>query len=224
VARRKGGSPPITSSESTRFRSVSEFDAIVLAGGTSRRMGVESKTAITVGGEPLLDRAIDAVRDAERIIVVGPWCKTRLPVMWAREDPIGGGPAAAIEAGLAQLDRLQQASGPHDRATRPVVVLAGDVPFAHSAVPRLLSAADGADVAVLVDGTGRDQLLVAAWQSEALRRTLSGVQTEGSSVRTLFNEARVARVVASEHEALDCDEPFDVERARELESTDPASS
>ncbi|MEI6620471.1 MAG: NTP transferase domain-containing protein [Actinomycetes bacterium] len=200
------------------------FDAIVLAGGTSRRMGVESKTAITVGGHSLLDRAIDAVRDAERIVVVGPECDTSLPVIWARESPIGGGPAAAIEAGLTQLDRLPLAAGPQGHARCPVMVLAGDVPFAHTAVPRLLRAAIDADVAVLVDGSGRDQFLVAAWHPDALRGALSQTETTGSSVRALFDNARVARVLASGPEALDCDEPSDVERARELESTDPGSS
>jgi molybdopterin-guanine dinucleotide biosynthesis protein A len=180
-------------------------------------MGIESKTAIKVGDRTLLDWAVHAVRDAGRIIVVGPECETILPVIWAREDPVGGGPAAAIDAGMTALDRLPLDPAPPDPASRTVVVLAGDVPFAQSAIPRLLRTAADHDVAVLVDPSGRDQLLIAAWHVTALRSRLSDLEIGGSSVRALFDNASVTRVLASEPETLDCDEPSDIQRALQFD-------
>ena len=42
------------------------YDAIVLAGGQSRRMQVEDKTRVMVGGRPLLDRVLAAVAGGRR--------------------------------------------------------------------------------------------------------------------------------------------------------------
>ena len=49
-----------------------DYDAVVLAGGSSGRMGGADKAEIEIHGERLLDRVVEAVRDAKRVIVVGP--------------------------------------------------------------------------------------------------------------------------------------------------------
>ncbi|PRH79320.1 molybdenum cofactor guanylyltransferase [Streptomyces solincola] len=117
---------------------MSGFDAVVLAGGAARRLGGADKPAVTVGGRALLDRVLDACRGAGRTVVVGGRRPTGRPVHWAREQPPGGGPVAALAAGL----RLVEAD--------TVVVLGGDLPFlGDSTVPALLAAltADGASPA-----------------------------------------------------------------------------
>ncbi len=47
------------------------YDAIVLAGGSGRRLGGVDKADIRVGEQTLLDRALDAVAEATKRVVVG---------------------------------------------------------------------------------------------------------------------------------------------------------
>lgn len=98
-------------------RGAEGYDAIVLAGGEARRLGGADKPAVRVGGRTLLDRVLTACADAGRTVVVGPRRPTCRPVTWAREDPPGGGPLAALHAGLRLAERER------------VVVLAADLPF-----------------------------------------------------------------------------------------------
>ncbi|WP_431983865.1 DUF6457 domain-containing protein [Streptomyces qinglanensis] len=79
------------------------YTALVLAGGGARRLGGADKPAVTVGGRPLLDRVLAACGDAAATVVVGPRRPTCRPVLWAREEPPGGGPLAALQAGLDAL-------------------------------------------------------------------------------------------------------------------------
>ena len=187
---------------------MTSFDAIVLAGGTSRRMGGGDKTAIVVGGQTILDRAIAAVEKAERIVVVGPPCDTTVVVTWTRENPPGGGPVPAVAAGVNRLGTTAP--------DRPIVILAGDVPFASSAIPRLRQALGKHDVALLVDVDNHDQYLIAIWQGAALRRRIAIDDLQGMSMRRLFDVADAIRVVAQEQEALDCDEPADITSAHQI--------
>ncbi len=67
-------------------------------------------------------------------------------VTFTVEDPAGSGPAAAIVQGLSFVDAAT------------VVVLAADLPFAATAVPKLIGAVAGgdADAAMLVDDSDDD--------------------------------------------------------------------
>jgi molybdopterin-guanine dinucleotide biosynthesis protein A len=181
-----------------------KFDAVVLAGGTSRRMAMLStdKVGLDVGGASLLDRAIEAVTAAESIVVVGPQRPVRLPVRWTTETPPGSGPASALMAGLEHL------------SAEVVVVLAADLPFAATAVPRLLAALTTADAAMLVDD-GHRQPLLAAYRTAALRDR--GADCADRSVRELVQGLSVVEVPAVNEEAFDCDTPDDVQRARSLD-------
>ena len=117
--------------------------------------------AIPLGGRDLLDRVLDAVPDADRVVVVGPSRPLPRPVAWRREDPPGGGPVAAIAAGLPAT------SAPL------VAVLAGDLFLTASAVCALRAAVGpDDDGALLVDADGRAQLLAGVWRSAALRLSL----------------------------------------------------
>ncbi|WP_432092348.1 NTP transferase domain-containing protein [Streptomyces sp. bgisy100] len=108
------------------------YDAVVLAGGAAKRMGGADKPGLRVGGRPLLDRVLGACADATTTVVVGSRRPTARPVRWAREEPPGGGPLAALAAGLAHV-------------TEPVVLaLSADLPFLSAETVRaLIGALDG---------------------------------------------------------------------------------
>ncbi|MCK1817866.1 MULTISPECIES: NTP transferase domain-containing protein [Streptomyces] len=182
------------------------FDAIVLAGGAARRLGGADKAAVTVGGRPLLDRVLDACRDARRTVVVGPPRPTRRPVRWVREDPPGGGPLAALAAGAGAAE-----------VTAPLVaVLATDLPFLTPATPRALLAAlpPDADGVLEQDADGRDQPLTAVYRTEPLRRALAGLPAvHGAPLRTLLPALTLHRR-AGATTTFDCDTWAEIAAAR----------
>ncbi|MBT2446315.1 molybdenum cofactor guanylyltransferase [Streptomyces sp. ISL-43] len=184
------------------------YDAIVLAGGAARRLGGADKPGLLVGGRPLLDRVLDACADAATTVVVGGRRPTARPVRWAREEPPGGGPLAALDAGLR-----------HTTAAL-VLVLSADLPFLDARTVRRLLDAPGADGAVLRDPDGRDQPLVAAYRAEPLRREIALLATEHGSVtglplRAVTAELDLAHVTAAAPLAsFDCDTWDDLAAAR----------
>ncbi|MFF7903274.1 NTP transferase domain-containing protein [Streptomyces sp. NPDC007920] len=146
-------------------------DAVVLAGGAARRLGGADKPGLRVGGRALLDRVLDACSDADTTVVVADPRPTARPVRWAREEPAGAGPLAALDAGLR-----------HTTADH-VVVLSADLPFLErDTVRRLLTAlrADRSDGVLVTDADGRDQPLVAAYRAQALRRALAALARTAS--------------------------------------------
>ncbi|HEY5201745.1 MAG TPA: NTP transferase domain-containing protein [Acidothermaceae bacterium] len=190
------------------------FDAVVVAGGAGQRMGDPrgtDKAGLDVGGVTLLDRVLSAVADAHHCIVVGPRRPTAWPVTFTVEEPAGSGPAAAIVHGLSFVDAAT------------VVVLAADMPFAATAVPKLIDALAGAhaDAAMLVDDAGRRQPLLAAYRTDALRRCSDGRDWRGASVRALTEGLTVVEVAAVGDEALDCDTPEQLTAAQEAATLPP---
>ncbi|NJQ08101.1 NTP transferase domain-containing protein [Streptomyces lonarensis] len=210
-ARESGGRPP--------GGAAAPFDAVVLAGGAGRRLGGADKAAVRVGGRTLLDRVLTACRAARTTVVVGPPRPTARPVRWAREEPPGGGPLAAVTAGLAALGHHPGA--PPAPGTPPVVaVLATDLPFL---TPELVSAAVGvpigADAVVPVDGEGRDQTLAAGYRVAPLLAALAGIRAEhggpdGLPLRLLPAALRVHRLPTSTNGPADCDTWADIAAAR----------
>ncbi|MFF4496293.1 NTP transferase domain-containing protein [Streptomyces sp. NPDC001546] len=187
------------------------YDAIVLAGGAARRLGGADKPALPVGGRTLLDRVLAACPDAAATIVVGSRRPTARPVDWAMESPPGGGPVAALHAGLRRT------------TAELVLVLSADLPFLDAdTVQALLTAAAAgpADGALLRDPEGRDQPLVAAYRTEPLRREIALLATEhgtlhGLPLRALTAELSLVRVTAAAPLAsFDCDTWGDLATAR----------
>jgi molybdopterin-guanine dinucleotide biosynthesis protein A len=164
--------------------------AVVLAGGSARRLGGVAKPALPVGGRPMLLRVLDAVTSAGPRIVVGPPDLARLlpdTVALTREEPPGGGPVAGLAAGVRLV--------PHQ--VPRVAVLAADLPFlTRTVLDGLCSALEsGTDVAVLVDDAGRRQWLCAVWLAPALRRRLAALDDPaGVPMRGLAAEAVVREV------------------------------
>lgn len=186
---------------------------IVLAGGAARRLSGVDKPMLEVGGIPLLHKAIDALRDAVDVVVVGPRRDGLPPVRWTREDPPGGGPVAALAAGLAALPPESDAE---------VAVLAADLPgVSASTVSRLRAARGDADGAVLVDATGRRQWLTGVWRLMSLRDALPA-QPAGASVHRTLGGLAVVEVPAQAGEAFDVDTPADLHDLHSGHTGDPA--
>ncbi|MFF5551370.1 NTP transferase domain-containing protein [Streptomyces olivaceoviridis] len=185
------------------------YDAVVLAGGAARRLGGADKPGLRVGGRALLDRVLAACADAGTTVVVAAPRPTARPVRWTREEPPGGGPVAALEAGL----RLTTAGH--------TVVLSADLPFlGQTTLRRLLTALEdtGADGALLTDADGRDQPLVAAYRTPALRRELTALAAAhgglgGLPLRRLTGALRLTRV-PDPLASFDCDTWDDIATAR----------
>lgn len=186
------------------------FDAIVLCGGDARRLGGADKGAVLVGGKALLERALDAVDSAERTIAVGPSRATGSPVVWTREDPPGGGPVAAIAAGMQLVEE------------EVVVVLGVDFPFVdETCVARILGALDDHDGAILRDDTGRHQFLVGAYRRASLAVALAETNPRDMSVSELIQDLALA-VLEDPRATRDCDSWADVAAAEDLMKEDHA--
>lgn len=182
------------------------FDAVVLAGGSGRRLGGVDKPALLVGDRSLLDGVLAAVVGAQRVVVVGPLRALPCDVVQVREDPPGGGPAAALAAGLARV------------GAPAVVLLAADLPTVSAPlVHALVTAAAGHDGALLVDDDGRDQVLTGAWSTAALQAAVAGRDLHGAPLRAVLGGLDVVRVPAADVGAAgwaDVDTPADLDRAR----------
>ena len=178
---------------------------VVLAGGESRRFGTD-KLAADLDGRPLLDATLASVPAGLPVVVVGPERPVVREVAFAREDPPGGGPGAALVAGLEAA--LSQGAD-------VVVTLPGDAPAAGAGVPVLVDALFPVDlaVAVAVDGqvfplqlactrAGAGQVLAAAGEGRGA----------GVSVRRLLEPLDPAHVLVDESALLDVDRPADLRR------------
>lgn len=204
---------------------VLSHDAIILGGGTGRRLGGASKPDIRLHGQRLLDHVLAATTQAGRVVIVAP-DSVPVPagVQRTLEDPPHGGPVAGIAAGLTALETAAASAG---AAPAPLVlVLACDVPGAAGAVPRLLAAAgrarksavaggvaggvaDEAAGVVARDVEGRDQWLVGLYRTEVLRARLAEVAAAGGlhgcPVRVLVRPLPLEPVLASPDETADID-------------------
>ncbi|MDG4822110.1 molybdenum cofactor guanylyltransferase [Asanoa sp. WMMD1127] len=190
---------------------VAGFAAVVLAGGSARRMGGSDKPSIIVAGRSMRDRVLDAVAAADPRVVVGGSADVPDGVRYTREQPQGGGPVAAIAAGLA-------ATG---QATRELIIVAGDLPLLTTdAVTKLRTKLSTMDAALFVDQDRRRQLLCGVWRADALRRRIAelGSGVHGASMRALIEPLTVVEVEwagADPPPWFDCDTEDDLRKVRE---------
>ncbi|MGY2129911.1 molybdenum cofactor guanylyltransferase [Blastococcus sp. SYSU DS0617] len=182
------------------------YSALVLAGGRAARLGGQAKPQLVVGGRTMLAAVLGAVTDAERRIVVGPPQPVPDGVVVVREQPPGGGPVAALRAGLPEV------------AGDVVALLAGDLPFLSAALIAQLRTALAADGVLVVDDGGRDQFLLGVWRTAALRAALPRDGGPTSLRRVLapltVDRLRPAVIPGAPPPWLDCDTPADLARAR----------
>jgi molybdopterin-guanine dinucleotide biosynthesis protein A len=154
----------------------------------------------------MLATVLAAVGDAERRVVVGPPQPVPTGVVLVREEPPGGGPVPALRAGLAAVT--------HD----VVAVLAGDLPFLTPEVVAGLRDRLTGDGVLVVDATGRDQLLLGLWRTAALRAAVAGAGGP-TSMRAVLSPLAVRRwrpdaPAGGPAPWTDCDTPADLARAR----------
>lgn len=170
--------------------------AVILAGGTAARMGGADKAGIEFRGRTLLEYALDAVIDATEVVVVGDWVRTNRPVTFTREDPVQGGPAAGLLAGLDAFARTPQ----------QLAVLAVDMPLVSmSTFSRLRSSAEGHDGAVLTGPDGR-RALVYVLDVQRLQKVRPAYGEEyGLPIHRLMAGLELAEVPAVGDEARDID-------------------
>lgn len=181
--------------------------AIILAGGTARRLGGASKPDLELNGRRLLDIVLDAVGDSGPRVVVGP-PELEVPqgVRRVQEDPPFSGPAAAIATGLAALGE----PGAKD-APEAVLLLACDLPAAGQAVARLRGSTgpDGAppgDGVILVSPDGQREWLAALVRTNALHEAVRRLGTpQNRPVHTLLTPLALHEVWVTADVVADID-------------------
>lgn len=179
--------------------------AILLTGGSSRRMGFD-KAGLRIGGETLARRLARLLMDvAEPVVEVGRG-RSGLPAVL--ESPPGAGPLAAIGAGRAAL-RLAG----HDGSA---LVIACDLPFVTKELLELL-AAHPSDASVLPVVGGIDQPLLARWSATDLDAAAELVASGDRSLRRLPDRTAATRLgeadwgaVADPRAFADADTPADL--------------
>jgi len=184
-----------------------EFDAIILAGGRSSRLGGVPKSGLIYDRATLLERSLRAAGAARRTVVVGP-DPGGLPggVLTCREEPPFAGPAAAIAAGLAAL--AADHASRHAAAAPYTLVLACDMPRSAGAVRALAEALaasaagtperGGADGVMAVSADGRKQPLAGFYGTAVLQRSVADAASrdrlENASVFALLARLDVREV------------------------------
>lgn len=196
------------------------FDALVLSGGRSTRLGESPKAELVFQGRTLLQRTVAATRDARAVAVVGPAPHTPLPprVLFAREQPAFAGPAAAVAAGLAALARCGPEAARYTEPAPYTLVLACDMPRVGDVVERLLAGlqadASASDGVIAVDAQGTRQPLAAFYATSALAAAVAAHSgsLEGLSMRRLIAGMRLASVAIAGGETDDVDTWEDARR------------
>lgn len=178
---------------------------VVLAGGASRRFGSD-KLAADLDGRTLLDATLDSIPASLPVVVVGPERPLRRAVRFVREEPYGGGPAAALVAGLTAA---------LEAGASVVVTLPGDAPAAGTAVPLLISALGSADLVVAEAAGGQVFPLQLACTAAGARRFVEAAgpsRGAAASVRRLLEPLAPVHIVLPLAALADVDTPADLSR------------
>ena len=185
------------------------YSAMILTGGSSKRFGSD-KSLARIDQLSLIQTLLTSLPLEIEITIVGPKLEepTRA-VRYTREGPIGGGPVAAIDAGVALID------------TEYVAVIATDMPFASQIVEVLLDTIPFFEDAIIpMDSRGVRQPLCALYRTQALVNAIKQLgSTQGQSVRKLIQTLSVKEFSLAPNLArilLDVDTPSDLERAKDL--------
>jgi molybdenum cofactor guanylyltransferase len=172
--------------QTSRHPSWRRVTAVVLAGGASQRFPPD-KLSEVVDGTSLLDHALASLPEQFLIVVVGAVREVARSVIFTSENPAGGGPAAALVAGLRRA--LNESS-------EVIVVLPADAPLGGQAAGSLLKRLEGepsADAVVGVDVEGREQplqLAVRPAAAEVLVAAAGPGGAAGVSARRLLDALR----------------------------------
>ena len=194
-----------------------ELSVILLAGGSSRRMG-SNKANIEFGDGTLLTFQLKQIPSTYSVVVVGETIdirpeKTGPTITCTRENPPGAGPVAALAAGLELVN------------TPAIALIAVDAPFA---LPRLLQCTLDPNSHALIprEHGGKIQYLAGLYRSESLRLALKQLGSPANkSMRELtahlpsIDYLELGTEDASDF--MDIDTPQDLVTAREFLRTHP---
>jgi molybdopterin-guanine dinucleotide biosynthesis protein A len=185
----------------------------ILAGGTARRLGGAQKALLTIGGVPIIERQIAALRPvADPLFIVapdsGPYAHLGLRVVGDRLagcGALGGIYTAIVES-------------PHER----VVVVACDMPFISPELLRLMADASGADIVVPRSPRGIEPLCAIYTRACApsIRARLDRGMLEASVMPEGMKVLEIGAETLAAHDPdgllfVNVNTPHDYERARE---------
>lgn len=157
------------------------FGAVILAGGSSSRMG-RCKAEIVIGGETLLAHTVRQLADFPECLLAAndPALAKGLPVRLVADRYPGAGPLAGLEAALTET------------ACEALVCVPCDLPNLTAAVPRLLAErfSPELDALVLADSTGRLHPLCGVYHRRALPAIRRQLDRGERRVRDLLPQLR----------------------------------
>jgi len=194
---------------------ISDCTGLVLAGGESRRMGVD-KPGLDFGGTTLLERVLGRLQGVfPRVVVSVRTPRADVAVPQVCDAHPAGGPLAGLCAGLAAA------------STPWVFAVAADMPFMHPAMIRKLATRREGYQAVVPMIGGFPQPLAAYYATNALSVVRTLLDAPGRhSLRALMEQLRVCLVDEGEllaidpglHSFFDLDTPSDLAAARRHEN------
>lgn len=185
------------------------MSAMILTGGSSSRFGSD-KSHAKLGSNTLIENLLITLPDEIEIVIVGPQsANTSRQVKYTQEHPLGGGPVAAIEAGLNFV------------SSEFVAIIATDMPFASQILAVITeNFPEIEDATIPLDSAGIRQPLCALYRTNALTRAIGQLgDTHGQSVRNLIQVLTVKELhlePALRRILLDVDTPSDLEQANSL--------
>ena len=178
---------------------------MLLAGGSSRRLGGVDKPLLMVGGRSLLERAVHVLVEAgaEPVVIVGPLRhNSSLPsgVLLAQETPNESGPASAAVAGARALEVDDD---------QLLLIAGADLPLMGSIVPHLVAAAAEAVAAgydgVVATAGGRDHYLLQCVRRDALIDAVGSLDVSNWSMKQLTELLRLVPLAVDTDSVTDAD-------------------
>ena len=192
------------------------LDGIVLAGGQSRRLGVD-KALLSLGGAPLLQTVVQRVSlICPRVIVAvdrpGRYRRLRLPARFVADASPGLGPLAGLQSGLRAC------------STEYALVVACDLPFLNVELLRYMAGLPRSYQALVPRSAGRDHPLHAVYARSCLPEVDALLAAGGGSMQQLLDRLDVRRLDERDLHQIDPDglsllnlnDEADLERARSL--------
>lgn len=183
-----------------------KLSALILTGGRSSRFGSDKSLAM-LKGQSLLSHLLTDLAVNIEVVIVGPTFESQLrPLKFVQEDPAGGGPVAAVDAGLAMI------------STEFVALVATDMPFAATVIHELANSLESSiDGLVPIDAEGVPQTLCAIYRTSALRNALTTLGSpQGRSMRSLTALLQLREIELSaslKSRLLDIDTPEELQQA-----------
>lgn len=191
------------------------LDGVVLAGGRSRRLGLD-KALVRFGGVPLLRIVVERVAQVCREVVVAVDRPNRyeglaLPARLVADESPGLGPLSGLQVGLRTC------------RTEHVLVAACDLPFLNVELLRHMARLPRSYQALVPWRDGRWQPLHAIYARSCLE-AVDAMAAGGGSMQELLGRLNVRRLDEEEMDRLDPDglslvnlnERSDLDRARGL--------